>query len=142
MKYRALVHLGGPRETVGDGENAYARTETEDARDESEDEALGEDLRKDRQRSADGAADDLLRAFAYQYQHDVADAHDAREQCAQTYDPRSREMPSKSPVIFPNISRCSWKIDRLLVVGAIRCRGDALPALLDHLFGSVRPHIR
>ena len=36
-----LVHLGGPRvETVGDGENAYARTETEDARDKSEDEAL------------------------------------------------------------------------------------------------------
>ena len=56
---QVLVHLGGPRvETVGDGENAYARTETEDARDKSEDEALGEDLRKDRQgRSADGAAD-------------------------------------------------------------------------------------
>lgn len=70
---------------------------------------LGEDLRKDRQgRSADGAADaDLLRAFAYQHQHDVADAHDAREQRAQTYDPRKQEMPRKSPMILPKTSEVS-----------------------------------
>ncbi len=89
---------------------------------------LGEDLRKDRQgRSADGAADaDLLRAFAYQYQHDVADAHDAREQRAQTYDPRKQGDASEEPRDLSEHLGGVLKIDRLLVVGAIRCRAAML----------------
>ena len=95
-------------------------------------------MRKDRQgRSADGAADaDLLRAFAYQYQHDVADAHDAREQRAQTYDPRKQGDASEEPHDLAEDLGGVLKIDRLLVVGGdqVPC-GDALPALLDHLLG-------